>query len=143
MPALRNYGVYISHGWDWKEEYYRLVELLNKAPLFNWTNYSIPEYDPIRTMVKKEEVERELDSHIRPVDIVIVLSGMYADHSDWMQGEIRVANKHDKPIVGVVPLGGHRVPPAIEEVALEIVDWNVKQIVDTIRKKALPYRTTG
>lgn len=136
MPALKNYRIYISHGWDWKEEYYRLADLLDKAPFFRWTNCSIPEYDPLRNSKNEKKIKQELDSHIKPVNLVIVLSGMYNAHSSWMQKEIDTAIKHNRPIIGVVPLGGHRIPAPVQEAVLETVDWNARSIVDAIRRNA-------
>ena len=39
MPELKTYDVFISHAWTYNSDYYRLVEMLDKAPNFKWRNY--------------------------------------------------------------------------------------------------------
>ena len=46
MPALKTYRLFISHAWQYHDDYYRLVEMLNAANNFRWYNYSVPEHDP-------------------------------------------------------------------------------------------------
>jgi len=136
MPVLRIYRIFISHAWDYNEEYHRFVNLLDNAPYFNWANYSVPEDDPLHARTRKE-IEAGLLRHMRPVHIVIVLSGMYTAYSDWMQKEIDMAVRLNKPILGVIPWGLQRTPVAVQDVALEMVGWNTNSIVTAIRKYAL------
>lgn len=112
------------------------MNLLNNAPRFRWANYSVPEHDPLHEKGKKA-IEQGLIRHIKPVNIVCILSGMYTSHSDWMQKEIRMSVGLDKPIIGVIPLGGQRIPQAVQGVAHEIVGWSTNSIVSAIRRLAL------
>ena len=47
MPELRFYRLFISHAWIHNDDYYKLVDMLNKAHNFEWHNYSVPEHDPL------------------------------------------------------------------------------------------------
>ncbi len=140
MPNLRTYSIFISHAWRYSDDYNRLVKLLNEAPLFRWRNYSDPKHDPVidpDTDVGRRKIKEKLDDQIRPVHCVIVISGMYVAHSYWIQTEIDIANRYQKPIIGVRPWGQERIPQAVQDVADEMVGWNTDSIVSAVRKHAL------
>lgn len=134
MPALRTYRVFISHAWKYSDDYYRIVRLLNDAPNFSWQNYSVPEHDPLDD---EEELKEGLRKQIRPVHIVVILAGMYANHSDWIEFEMDFADLIDKPMIGVRPWGQQRVPKEVQDRVREMVGWNTTSIVSAIRKWSL------
>ena len=139
MPRLRIYRLFISHAWRHHEEYDRLVDLLNRAPYFHWQNYSSPEHDPVvdpDTRVGKRILEQALRNQIRPVHCVLVLAGMYAAHSDWIQRELDLAREMGKPIIGVKPRGRERMPRVVADAADEIVGWRTDSILQAIRRWA-------
>ena len=41
------YNIFISHSWDYGDQYSGLIRLLNSNPYFNYRDYSIPKDDPI------------------------------------------------------------------------------------------------
>lgn len=140
MPELKTYDLFISHAWKYNDDYYRLVEMLNSAKNFKWRNYSVPEHDPVLDPDDpddKETLTEELKQQIRPVNCVLILSGMYVAYSDWIQTEIDIALSYNKPIIGVKPWGQERVPKAVSDVAKEIVGWNTSSIISAIRKHSL------
>jgi len=133
MPGLRTYSVFISHAWKYNDEYYRLVEMLDRAPNFTWYNLSVPEHDPVTI----KDVEYELNNRMRPANVVLVLSGMYAAHSDWMEYEINFARRIGRPIIAVRPWAQVLVPTIIQNAARTEVGWNTASIVAAIRDFAL------
>lgn len=117
MPDLKTYDLFISHAWKYNYGYYRLEKILKEAPFFKWRNYSVPVHDPLidpNTPAGKSKLIEELDQQIKPVNCVLVLAGMYAAHSDWIEQEIKIANKYNKPIIGVKPWGQERIPWIVE-----------------------------
>src|SRR5437899_2305487 len=96
MPALRKYKLFISHAWDYHEDYYRLEKFLHKAPRFRWKNLSVPEHDPI---LDTKHLEYELNKQMRSANVFLILSGMYVSHSEWLQYEIRFARRIGRPIL--------------------------------------------
>ena len=137
MPTLKTYDLFISHAWRYNGDYYRLEKMLNEASYFYWRNYSVPEHDPKidpNSEVGKQKLYDELKKQIRPVNCVIILAGMYAYYSYWINKEIEIALKYNKPILAVKPWGQERVPQAILDVADEIVGWNTSTIIDAIRR---------
>jgi hypothetical protein len=117
-----------------------MIDLLSKAPYFKWRNYSCPEHDPAidpNTEAGRNKLIQALRNQIRPVNCVIVLSGLYVAYSYWIQKEIDIAVSYDKPLIGVKPWGSQRMPKAVQEVADEIVGWNTASITDATREHAL------
>jgi len=135
MSDRKTYNLFISHAWEYNEEYWRFVKLLNDAPYFNWRNYSVPEHDPLHTRTTKQ-LEEALRNQIRPVHVVVILSGMYVSYSYWIQKEIDIAIEMGKSILGVAPWGSQRVPKTVQDAAYEIVGWQTSSIVSAIRRLA-------
>jgi hypothetical protein len=134
MPALRTYKLFISHSWDYSEDYWRIVQFLNEASNFNWKNLSVPEHDP----VPNERLEYELRNQMRPADAFLIIAGMYAAHREWIEFELEFARRIGRPILGIKKWGGERIPQAIQAAATDIVGWNSGSIVQAIRTYALP-----
>lgn len=137
---MKEYRIFISHAWRYSDDYYRLVDMLNRAPYFKWKNYSVPLHDPVidpDEEVGKRKLTEELRKQIQPVHIVIVLAGMYVNYREWIQKEIDIALEYGKPILGVRPWGQERIPQIIQEVSCEIVGWNTDSIVQAIRRCSL------
>ncbi len=136
MPALKTYDIFISHAWSYNDEYYRLVDMLNAAPNFKWRNYSVPEHDPADANSDRK-LREALKRQMRPVNVVLILSGMYAVHSDWIEFEVEFADSLGKPMVGIKPWGQERVPRYVADAVEEMVGWNTSSIVSAIRRRAL------
>lgn len=130
MPALRTYNLFISHAYNYNDEYYKMVDFLNNASNLSWKNYSVPEHDQL----PMNEFARRLPNQISPASVIIILSGMYVPRHEWILKEIEISQRFNKPIIGVKPWGSQVVPTAVQSVAKEIVGWNTASIVDAIRR---------
>lgn len=127
------YRLFISHSWDYSEEYERMVDLLSDANYFDFRNYSVPEEDAIDT-TSDDELEDELrEGQIKPSSVVIALAGLYSSYSDWIGREIRIADDEDKPILGVEPWGSENTSDYVERHADRMVGWNTDSVVEAVR----------
>lgn len=136
MPKLYDYRLFISHAWKYGDDYNKLISFLDKATYFSYYNYSAPIEKPLfpaGTPMTNSEIQELISAKIRPSQITIVLSGMYAAHSDWMKYEIDESVRMGKPILAVLPWGQQRVPSYITMHADKIVGWNTNSIVGAIR----------
>jgi hypothetical protein len=140
MPNLKTYDLFLSHAWKHNTDYYKLEKMLNQAPLFSWRNYSVPVHNPLidpGSKAGKKVLTEELDQQVKPTNCVIILAGMYASYSEWIEKEIQIANNYNKPIIGIEPWGQERVPQIVQDNAIEIVKWNTKSIITAIRNNSI------
>jgi hypothetical protein len=135
-PADRQYNIFISHAWDYNDEYERVVNFLNDFDELDWQNHSVPQDDPLDT-VNDTHLRSQLQDQIRTTAVVLVLAGMYSSHREWIQTEIELANEFDKPIVGIRPHGSEQTPNVVEDAAVEMVGWRQKSIVRAIVEHAV------
>lgn len=133
MPTLHNYRLFISHAWSYSERYKRAVQFLDDASNFSWTNYSVPRDDGFPGM-NSAELTEQMRKQIRPVQCVVIISGMYVNHSEWIQFEMDYAKSLGKPIVGIRRWGEERTPQSVVDCADVMVNWNSASIVNAIRQ---------
>lgn len=136
MPSLKTYVGFISHAWKYHDDYSRLENMLREAPNFLFRNSSVPKTDSFLPPITNAKLTEAIDEQIRITNIVIILAGMYAAHSDWISTEILIAAKYQKPIIGVAPWGQQNIPQIVQNAAKEVVRWNTDSIVSAIRKHA-------
>lgn len=136
MPYLKNYRLLISHSWKYPNGYSTIVSWLNNTTLFKWSDHSVSADRPLETRTKRE-LREELTQQIRGCNAVIVVSGMYAAYSEWIDYEIDEAIRMKKPIIGIKPWGSQRIPCKIHECATVMVGWNAASLVRAVREYAL------
>lgn len=127
------YNIFISHSWDYSDNYYRLIRLLNSDPSFHFKDYSAPRSYPIENARTQYELEDAIARKIQPVSCVVVIAGIYATYSKWIETEIRIAKRMNKRIIAVEPYGSQKTSSFVKQNADVIVRWNSKSIVDAIR----------
>lgn len=136
MPALRPYKVFISHAWNYSDDYDRVVQFLEGASNFDYVNLSVPSHRGIDAD-DTDELKKLLRDQMRPANVFLIICGMYVSHSDWIDFEIDFSKRIGRPIIGILPRGSERVPVAVQNAAVEMVGWSTKTIVDAIRRNAL------
>lgn len=136
---MKTYHIFISHAWKYSEHYNKVVQWLDEAEAegeFYWCNYSVPEHDPLidpDTEVGKTKLKEMLKKQISPASKVIVLSGMYAAYSYWIDFEIDTSVGYDKYIIGLKPWGQERIPTKVSENSDVLVGWNKASLISAIK----------
>lgn len=130
-PENRQYNVFISHAWDYNDDYERVVEFLDDFDELEWQDHSVPLTDPLDT-VNDVHLRARLRDQIRTTSVVLVLAGMYSAHRKWIHNEIELADEFGKPIVGIRPHGAKQTPNVVEDAAVEMVGWRQNSIVGAI-----------
>ncbi len=134
MPALKRRMIFISHAWQYNEHYYKLVGWFDKESNFLWRNCSVPSHDALPDNTKKG-LEKGITKQIRPAQIIIILGGMYAAHSNWIDYEIQEAQRMEKLIIGIKPWGQRRVPRNVQNSSsIPMVSWNRENIIKAVRE---------
>lgn len=136
MPELRTYNLFISHSWSYSNAYERLTDFFKEHSNFDWKNYSVPQDDPIHKCGTDRQLEDAIREQIKHATCVVILAGVYATYSKWINKEIRIAKELDKPIVAVQPWGAEKTSKIVKDNADIIAGWNSDSIVDAIRKLA-------
>lgn len=83
MPELKNYRLLISHSWKYSTQYDTILEWLNTASNFKWSNHSVSADNPFNTKTKTA-LKEQLTQQIRGCNAIIVVSGMYTLYSEWI-----------------------------------------------------------
>lgn len=133
MPDLKSRMIFISHAWQYNEHYWTIVKWFNDAPNFSWSNCSIPSHDSLQDKTLAG-LRRGMMRQISPSQIFILLGGMYAAHSDWIEYEISEAQRMGKTLIGVKPWGQERVPLAVQNASIcPVVGWNCSSVIQAVR----------
>jgi hypothetical protein len=110
----------------------------------SWRNFSLPWHDPAmnpNTEVGGRFIRDFLESQIIPVNIVVLLAGVHAINSArrWIDMEVEMARKHNKPLIGVPAIGDTIVPDEVKGLCDACCEWDPLQLLQTIdRVRALP-----
>ncbi len=133
---MRTYNLFISHRWDYPDDYDRLVNLLDSAPGFSWKNFSVPEHKALEARSARG-LRRALRTQMRLSHAVLTIAGVYASYSEWMLEELDLAKGFDKPIIAIAPWGSQNTSVACREAAVDMVNWSTVSIVSAIESYAI------
>ena len=131
------YNLFISHSWTYGNAYEKLVNMIDNRPYFSWKNYSVPQDDPIHDAPNQQLLYEAIKRQISPSHVVIILAGVYATYSKWINKEIKIAKNEfytSKPILAIQPWGAEKTSKVVKDNADLIVGWNTESIIDGIRQ---------
>lgn len=135
--AAKPYDIFITHAWRYHDDWTRLCELLDQSPGVSWRNFSVPWFDPVmdpNTENGARMVRRWLESQIVPVSVVVFLGGVYAVKSarKWLDLEVEMALRNNKPIVGMPAFGETELPGDIHPMISATASWDTQTLVTTL-----------
>jgi len=132
----KTYNLFVSHSWSYGDTYERFINLLRQAPYFQFRDYSVPKDDPVHNAPTAQALSNAIKRQMSPCNIVIIMAGVYATYSEWINREIRIAKNGftiAKPILAVKPWAQTRVSTTVSQNANQLVGWSTNSIVSTIR----------
>lgn len=118
------YKIFISHIGEDEEEYSTFIQKLSSAHDFEYENCGILE----------DMSDKGLEGQIKPVGVVIILSGLYNKYKSIIKKQLDISRDLDKSVIVIRPYGMEDVPSELEEIAEDIVGWNAACIVDSIEE---------
>lgn len=127
------YNLFISHSWVYSDAYSKLMELPSNAPYFFFKNYSVPKDDPIHNAPYDYQLRAAIKNQMQLASCVLILAGVYATYSKWINIEIQLAQEMGKKIIAIQPWAAQRTSQVVKNSADEIVGWNTDSIVKAIR----------
>lgn len=134
---MNTYNLFISHSWTYSKKYDDLVNLLKSRSYFEFRDYSVPKDDPIHTRGTNQELYLAIKRKMQPCSAVLILAGVYATYSKWIDNEIKIAKNEfssPKPIIAIEPWGSEKTSQTVKNNADVIVKWNADSVVNAIRK---------
>ena len=135
---VRRRNLFISHSWNYKDHYERLVAMLRDRSYFEFNNHSVPKDDPIHDADNDSELYDAIKDKMQGCHAVLIMAGVYSSYSKWIKKEIKIAQEefdNAKPIIAVAPWGAEYTSQIVKDSADEIVRWNTNSIVKAIRKR--------
>jgi hypothetical protein len=131
----KRYRLFISHSWTYGDAYDKIITMLDEQGL-DYYDHSVPKTDPIHTNGTQKQLREAIDAQIKGTSCVLILAGVYATYSKWINEEIDIANSYGKPIIAIEPWGSERTSQIVKDNADRIVKWQGKSIVDAIKELA-------
>ena len=133
---MKIYNLFISHSWNYGSQYNNLTSLLNRRAFFSFKNYSVPESNPIIGARTDKQLEEAIENKVRASSVVVIMTGVYATYSKWINKEIAIAKRFGKPILAVKPYGSRNMSTVVQNAADEICNWSTESVVAAIRRLA-------
>ena len=134
---MKTYNLFISHSWAYGTNYDRLVKLINNRNYFDYKDYSVPKNNPIHNATNDKALTEAIKQQISPCHVVIILAGVYATYSKWINKEIHLAKNGfltPKRILAIQPWGAEKTSTVVKNNADLIVNWNTESIIKGIRQ---------
>lgn len=131
------HNLFISHSWAYGDAYDKLVKMIDNRPYFSWNNYSVPQDDPVHNAPNQQLLYEAIKRQISPSHVVIILAGVYATYSKWINKELKIAKSEfytPKPILAIQPWGAEKTSKVVKDNADLIVGWNTESIISGIRQ---------
>lgn len=136
--STRQIHVFISHAWAYSAHYDTLEKWIfqekwssGQASL-DFRDYSVPRHNPIHNVTSTKALQDAIFNQISRSHVVVIPSGMYATHSNWIQKEIDGAKLYGKPILAVNPWGQERKAGVVLNNANIGVGWNKQPLINAI-----------
>ena len=133
---MKIHHLFFSHSWAYSDAYDKLKKLLEEKGYFYFNDYSVPKGDPVHVSTDKE-LSEAIKNKMQSCNVIIVLAGVYATYSEWINKEIKIAKNGfstPKPILAIEPFGSKNTSLLVKDNADKIVKWNTESIVSAIRE---------
>lgn len=130
---LKTYRLFISHSWKYSDAYDKMTQFLDEQGI-SYYDHSVPKDDPVHTNGTDKQLRDAIDAKIKGCSGVIILAGVYATYSKWINEEINISGNYAKPIIAVEPWAAERTSAVVKAAADKIVKWNGKSLADAIRE---------
>ena len=144
MRNSKNYDLFVTHAWRFHEDWTKFTEFMDQIPGILWRNFSLPWHDPAispNTEVGGRFIRSSLESQIIPVHVVVLLAGVYEIRSArlWVDMEVEMAKKHNKPIVALPAINEDSIPAELVALCDATSGWDAARLIATIDEvRSLP-----
>mgnify|MGYP003607778547 CR=1 FL=1 len=133
---MSHHNLFLSHSWKYSDAYDGLVTLLNNREDrdFTYSNYSVPKDDPIHNAANDLLLKAAIRAQMVRCSKIIILAGVYATYSKWINIEIQLAKEMGKKIIAVQPWGAEKTSTVVKNNADRVITWNSRSLVNAIKE---------
>jgi len=133
---MSHHNLFLSHSWKYSDAYDGLVTLLNNREDrdFTYSNYSVPKDDPIHNAANNLLLKAAIRAQMVRCSKIIILAGVYATYSKWINIEIQLAKEMGKKIIAVQPWGAEKTSTVVKNNADRVITWNSRSLVNAIKE---------
>lgn len=128
---LHPLDIFIIHSFQYRDDYTRLIELLDSCQNLSYINHSASPLDLGNTteyLISDEELKIKLYQRINAAAIILLIAGDYINSSKWIHYELSIAKQLYKPIIAMkLPLDSS-VPPLAVNYADQIIDTDLASL---------------
>lgn len=131
-------SVFISHSWAYSNHYDTLAAWIfrnswnvNGVPI-KFSDVSVPKDNPIHYAPNVGALKVAIYQRIQQAHVVVIPTGMYANHSNWIGKEIDGAKAYSKPILAVNPWAQERKSSVVVSASDKYVGWNKQSVVQGV-----------
>lgn len=125
------YRLFISHSWAYGDNYDKVVNMI-KSNGIDFYDHSVPKGDPIHTNGTDKELESAIEAKMKGTSCILILAGVYATYSKWINKEIKIAKKYGKAIIAIEPFQSERTSKIVKDNADRVVAWRRDSIAKAI-----------
>ena len=129
----KTYRLFISHSWKYGDAYDKMVQFLEDQGI-SYYDHSVPKDDPVHTNGTDKQLREAIDAKIKGCSGVIILAGVYASYSKWINEEIKISGDYDKSIIAVEPWDSDKTSAVVKNAADKVVKWQSKSLADAIKE---------
>jgi len=127
--------VFVTHTFAESDDYMRVFEFLESVDRFFYINVAKPENLPSEGGL--EAIKDELIRQIKASEALVVVSDVYANKPDLVNYMMDVAEANGIGMIAIRPFGGvSETHPDVLKRVQEHIEWNDRELVDTIKRQA-------
>ena len=126
--------VFATHCFDENDDYLRVFEFLESVDRFYYLNVSKP--DNVPAAGGAQAIRDELIAQITQAETVLLLASVYEQQPDLVRIMMDIAKANKIKMIGIRPYGAQDTPEEIVERAVEVIEWNDREMVDAIKRHA-------
>lgn len=133
------YDLFLTHAWNYTDEWQGLVALLDDYMPGKWRNWSLPWHDTSIDRYSEEgraQLENLLRGQIRHASCVLLLPETTdrAEGRLWLDKQLTLALRYAKPVIGVLPHNGGQFPSEMISLVRAVVPRDASLIVAALNR---------
>jgi hypothetical protein len=133
------YDLFLTHSWNYTDEWQGLVALIDECLPGRWRNWSLPWHDTSIDRNSEEgraQLEKLLRGQIVQASCILLLPETTdrAEGRMWLDKQLALASRCAKPVIGVSAQNGGQFPDELVRHVSAVVPRDASQIIATVNR---------